>query len=527
MLSYKRFQKAVGAGPPRRPEFDAGGIAMSGDTSKTGLRSWAHLRFSIIGGLLAAPPPSGELRPALEELASRQWQHPDNGRPVAFGVSTIERWYYRARDAPDPIAALTRRVRVDAGRDRVMSATLVKALHDQYRNHRSWSYQLHADNLVALVEQRPELGAAPSYSTLRRRMHTRGWLPRRLPRRPTPGQRRAAERLDKWEVRSFESSFVHGLWHYDFHEGRRRVVDDRGGWHTPFAFAVMDDCSRLCCHMQWYLAEKAENLIHGLEQGFHKRGLPRSTLHDRGGAMLATETLNGLGELGVISRPTLGYSPYQNGKQEKFWDQVEGRLMALVEKVDPLRLDFLNRATQAWVEREYNRTKHDELDTSPLDRLLEGPDVSRPAPDAETLRRAFSLQQTRTQRRSDGTISVEGVRFELPSRLRVLRRVTIRYQSWDLSCAWVVDPGTATVLARIHPLDKRKNADGRRRVLATIDDVDHNLATDGTDEPIPALMRKYLEEYAATGLPPAYLPKDELLLAAAALDEPNDTGERR
>jgi hypothetical protein len=29
-------------------------------------------------------------------------------------------------------------------------------------------------------------------------------------------------------------------------------------------------------------------------------------------------------------------------------------------------------------------------------------------------------------------------------------------------------------------------------------------------DPLPALLRKWLADYAATGLPPAYLPKEEI-----------------
>ena len=54
---------------------------------------WAHLRFSVIGQLLAAPPPKGELRAEIEALAACQWRHPTTGEPVRFGFSTIERWY--------------------------------------------------------------------------------------------------------------------------------------------------------------------------------------------------------------------------------------------------------------------------------------------------------------------------------------------------------------------------------------------------------------------------------------------------
>ena len=40
---------------------------------------WARLRFAIIGHLLAAPPPRGELRAALEALAAKTWTHPVHG----------------------------------------------------------------------------------------------------------------------------------------------------------------------------------------------------------------------------------------------------------------------------------------------------------------------------------------------------------------------------------------------------------------------------------------------------------------
>lgn len=67
---------------------------------------WARLRFSIIGPLLAAPPGPGELRAALTTLAAKTWRHPTTGLDVRFGVSTLERWYYAARRANDPVAVL-------------------------------------------------------------------------------------------------------------------------------------------------------------------------------------------------------------------------------------------------------------------------------------------------------------------------------------------------------------------------------------------------------------------------------------
>ncbi len=57
---------------------------------------WAQLRFSVVGQLLAAPPPKGELWGELVKLAARTWRHPTTGEPVRFGVSTLERWLHKA-----------------------------------------------------------------------------------------------------------------------------------------------------------------------------------------------------------------------------------------------------------------------------------------------------------------------------------------------------------------------------------------------------------------------------------------------
>ncbi|MDI7268056.1 MAG: DDE-type integrase/transposase/recombinase [Myxococcota bacterium] len=480
---------------------------------------WAHFRFSVIGTLLAAPPPEGELWSRIEELAAKEWAHPIDGRPHRVGASTIERWYYAARSDADPVARLRRKVRSDAGRRRAISQPLLAALRDQYREYPGWSYKLHADNLAALTRTaRQEDGPAPSVSTVRRAMVERAWFRRKKRRNPTAGQQRAQRRLERLEVRSYEVSHVHGLWHYDFHEGSRRVVDARGAWHTVKLLGILDDRSRLCCHGQWYLAETAENLHHGLTQAFCKRGLPRATMSDRGSAELAREIQQGLGDLGILFEPTLEYSPYQNGKQERFWDTVEGRLLAMLDGVEPLTLGFLNQATQAWIEMEYNRSIHEETGEPPLERLLRGPDASRPAPSMERLRQVFTVEEARTLRRTDGTVPIGGVRFEVPSRLRGILRPTVRYRSWDLSGAWIVDARTRDVLARILPIDREANADGRRRELASVVGPDLLPApvTGRPADPVPPLLRELLEEYAATGLPPAILPKDELLLSSDA-----------
>ena len=468
---------------------------------------WATFRFSIIGGLLADQPEKGDLQRELRRLSRRAWDHPIKEERVKFHRSTIERWYYKARNADDPIKALTRKVRSDIGASKAMTAAMLEILSKQYADYKHWSYKLHADNLAALIKKRPELGEAPSYATVMRRMQERGWYKKKSGKRKnTAGEKAAAERLESREVRSYEASHVHALWHLDFHTGRLRVVTPDGQWQSPKALAILDDRSRVCCHIQWYLDETAETLFHGMSQAFHKRGLPWSLMMDNGPAMLARETENGLIRLGIKQERTLPYSPYQNGKQESFWGQLEGRLLAMLTRVNPLTLELLNRATQAWVEMEYNKATHAEIGTSPIKRLLEEQDHSRPAPDSDALQLAFTLRERRTQRQSDGTVQIGGVRFEIPSRFCHMKQVHVRYASWDLSVAWLADERTGDPLARIFPQDKTKNASGQRRCL---EPEACDIPKDTGDSSIPPLLEGLMAEYAVSGLPPAYLPREE------------------
>lgn len=461
---------------------------------------WARLRFSIVGPLLAAPPGAGELQGALLALSAKSWCHPVTGVPVRFGSSTIERWYYAAHAAADPVAALKTRVRVDCGQPRGLTAAIVTALAAQYHAHPSWSAQLHYDNLRAALGGEAPM---PSYSTLRRHMKAQGWFKQgRARRHPTPGMLVADARLQSREVRSFELDHVNALWHLDFHYGSRKVLTRQGTWMTPMALAVLDDRSRLACHVQWYGDESAESLVHGFSQALQRRGLPRALMTDNGAAMMAEEFGTGLHQLGILHQTTLPYSPYQNAKQESFWGRVEGRLMAMLEGVGELSLELLNTATGAWVEREYQRSVHSEIGASPLERYLAGPDVGRECPGSEGLRAAFRRELTRTQRRSDGTVSLHGQRFEIPSRYRHLQRVHLRYARWDLRRVDLVDARRGNLLCALYPLDKSANADGQRRVLDAVSQAP--LATN--PHGMAPLLRQLMAEYAATGLPPAYLP---------------------
>ena len=196
----------------------------------------------------------------------------------------------------------------------------------------------------SLVKANPSLGPLRSYSTVKR-VHAGSRPDAQAEAGRTGALAKLARKGGDRRARSAATkpSIVGALWHLDFHHGSLKVLTPGGQWLRPIALGILDDHSRLCCHIQWYLSETAEDLVHGLSQAIQKRGLPRALLTDNGSAMVAEEVTEGLLRLGIVHERTLPYSPYQNGKQEAFWGTLEGRLMKMLDGVAELTLERLQR----------------------------------------------------------------------------------------------------------------------------------------------------------------------------------------
>jgi putative transposase len=174
--------------------------------------------------------------------------------------------------------------------------------------------------------------------------------------------------------------------------------------------------------------------------------------------------------LGIAHETTFPYAPF-NGKQESFWNGIEARLLPMLKGAPSPRL-------------------------------------GRPCPSSAELKMAFTAETGRTQRRSDGTISLKGIRFEIPSRYHHFQRLSVRAASWDLSQVHLADPKTGAILCRLFPLDKQKNAQGERSVKGSPVDKPAAAVSPAPFSMAP-LLQKLIQQYAITGLPPAYLPKQQ------------------
>jgi putative transposase len=99
-------------------------------------------------------------------------------------------------------------------------------------------------------------------------------------------------------------------------------------------------------------------------------------------------------------------------------------------------------------------------------------------------------------------VSLQGKRLELPSRYRQLKEVYLRYARWDLSRVDLIESRSGSILCAVHPLDKAANAQAIRRVLDPAPSPNSPIPQSG----IAPLLKQMMADYAATGLPPAYLP---------------------
>lgn len=463
-------------------------------------------RYGVISELLSRPPGEGELAARLREMSERYFIPPWGQEPIKVSVRTLERWYAAARKAERPSEILQPKIRMDRGLSRVLTQEHKSWLMDYRMRFPSWSVQLLFDNLVSACLKSKD----PSYSTVLRYLKKQGFRVYNSRNKNYKAK----------EIRSYEVEFVGQMWHMDFHKGSRMVVTENGEFKQPICMAIIDDKSRLVCHAQWFLNETTEVLVHGLTQAILKRGLPRTFYSDNGSAMKAEEFKAGLSALDIKQEHTLPYAAYQNGKQEAFWQPLEGRLMKMLPKQKRLTLDVLNRVTQAWVEEDYQVKVHSETNQTPFDRFFNSVHVLRPAPEYTDLKCRFRMQTTRTVRSTDATITLDGVRFQLPQCYAHMKTLLLRYARWDLGEAEILCPDTHKSLCTIHPLNKLTNSLGARQEIDTllkIDEVDPSsdeeyldLSTDHLPPLLAHCLKKHAEQYPLGGYIPIQNKKVEI-----------------
>ena len=386
---------------------------------------------------MAAPADDGELKARIEALAARAWRHPTTGESIRFSFKTIERWWYIARGAlgplrrPRPQGACTRR-HPSERQSRARRGRIAR----QHRDHPRWTWQLHHDNLVALAREDPH----PRPGTrLRHRvsLHARAG-PRQGPQSAPPRARgRRAVRGSRYPppTRS-PTSMASGT--STSTRARAHVLIAGGQWQKPQLLGVLDDRSRLCCHLQVVSSTRPPRPSYPrpAAQAFHKRGLPRALLTDNGAAMLAAETRRR--PRAPRRRPPHDAAVFPRAKRESrspSGEQIEGAscpcsrasLRALAARPAQHRHPGLGRGGVP------AKGSTPRSASPPSRAACAEPSVARESPSSDALRRAFRTAGDHTrpasQRRHRHTPAACASR--VPSAYRTLLQLRLRVARWD------------------------------------------------------------------------------------------------
>lgn len=401
----------------------------------------ALFRHRVINQLLGRHFERGELSSALYELSQQRWIN-HRERTITVSLSTVTRWYYAAKKSHSKTEALKRKVREPLNQALAVTPQMATVLQELRRKNPNWSTRLLYDNFAVLFSKRP------SYSTVLRFVKANSLEKQKLG--------------PKHQPRSWAARRPNEIWHFDFHHLSReiRLIDSAGKYVKAYLVAFFDNYSRYCLHAQWYYSESAESLVHALSQALLKHRLPRVVYTDNGSAMISGEVKQGLLRLGIELKHTQVKSPYMNGACERPWQRFDNRLIEMLKTEPQMDLQTLNKITAVWVHEDYNHKPHRGLEGAlPIAKYNHSDRyVSEVSFDTDTLVKYFTAKLTRCVRSTDGTVVIDGIRYEIPSQHSRMKELELCRASWNRQFMFITNPKTRLPEVKIYPVDRVANA---------------------------------------------------------------------
>lgn len=377
----------------------------------------AHFRAQVLGPVLCGDLAHGELKQALQDLASKVVRPPGSAVTRRFSVPTLERWLaaYRKRG----IEGLRPRPRSDRGYAQQLEDETRELLLDIRREHPTATTTVILRTLQ--LDGRLAVGCV-SANTIRRLYRSHG-LDGRTLRAAEPGHPRR-----RWEAKG-----PGVLWHADVCHGPSFEV---AGQKRPLRIhAILDDASRYIVGIVALDSEREVDMLGLWVAALRQHGLPKVLYLDNGatyrGEILAT-ACHRLGISLVHAKP---YDPQARGKMERFWRTLRQGCLDHLQNINSLH-DVQVRLL-AFVDKHYHLAAHASLmGRSPKD--VWG---ARPPSEVreEQLHEALTVRGRRLVHR-DGTLSVGGKDWELEHGYLAGRHVVVGRSLVDPTAPpWVED----------------------------------------------------------------------------------------
>lgn len=356
--------------------------------------SSSYLKMRVLGAIDMA---EGKSITARIRNVSKTSFTDEDGIQRRFTWRTISTWLYRYKAGG--VTTIENRRRSDRGRTRKISLEDLQEAIDKALP----GFHGNPPNITAVyrlcIEEGLLLRSQVAPNTFRRLVNQHQML------------KPEAESQSKLRL-AFAKAHANEMWQADTMFGPYVPLNGKPAQTKLIAF--IDDCSRVCCHGQFFFSENTDTLIEALRSAFYKRGVPLSLYVDNGSIYSSKEIIQICARIGCI----LHHAPVRDGaakgKIERFFRTV--REQFLIKNLDLSGIDLLNRSFSEWAEECYNARTHSVLGMPPLDRYALDRKNIRFLPPNTANDELFFVEEDRLVR-ADNTFSFKAVRFEAPRHL--------------------------------------------------------------------------------------------------------------
>jgi putative transposase len=395
----------------------------------------ALARHSAVSWIQEALQQHFTLARATALASERSW----NGQ--TFSASTLESWYYTYKH--EGFAGLQRQPRKDKGSRKALSAEAAQAIMELRQRYP----QLTIKVLVRqLVEKGVLVAGTFSLASVYRLLIAHQLDARSIKRRPPASS--------AGPTKAFECALANELWMTDMMFGPTLKLASGKVIQTRL-FALIDDCSRLVPHAQYYESEKLYWFLDCFRQALARRGFPEKLYTDQGKIFTSHHLRIVCANVGVRVCHAKPYAAWSKGKQERWFRTVQTDFEARLV-IDPVHtLEELNARLWRWIESEYHQRPHTALNgQSPAARFAERALHIRTA-NAQTDWEALFLSRLERRVRLDATFSLEAQLWEAPTHLRG-QLIEVRFNPFHWQRVEIWREGKFICLAR--RCDKQLNS---------------------------------------------------------------------
>jgi len=244
---------------------------------------------------------------------------------------------------------------------------------------------------------------------------------------------RSSSMLVRKDRKAFEEEYFGGMWQAD--SCYFPYIQDDGKLRRTFLLAIIDDHSRMLVASELFFNDNSANFQKLLKGAVATLGAPNKLYVDHGGPYDNNQLALICGNIGTA----LIHAPVRDGaakgKIERMFRTVKETWLYGIDTTTIKSIGEFNRMLTEFM-RAYNLTVHSSTGEKPMDRFLRTRDRVKIPQSREWLDDCF-LNRERRKVRSDGTLQVRNVQFDVPLQF-IGQTVDVRFPPDHLDEACII-----------------------------------------------------------------------------------------